>query len=403
MFSGARYSTEQLRNVPHELLTNAIDHLLWNSIATSESTAELRNAALLMEDYLLPKYPSPFLMVRVGDVRAYLSSPTTALELYNQALDSLKSDNIKDRVFEEFVHQFSSYTTACVEKQWADVQTKIFIQEWRPSKTLKTPEFSPFPPITANQIRDEWARLLGAGNGDAWKKLVTLLSVETNQIEDAFLLTNASTYEIITHGVAQGQVLCMPDSVLKDEEIIRDILKDTIRAYENLHAFQEESGELTPDLILDTHRILMRSSKINPEFTKYLNTGLTRTRTRKWVYITSANFNVQCCPPDEVDKELEYICRIGKQWIRNWKRNPYAVAAWLQTALGSCHPFEDGNGRTIRLLASIPLLQQGYPPICVPKEYEIDYYAAIRKSYNGDLAPLADCFAKEQTLKHSYP
>lgn len=86
----------------------------------------------------------------------------------------------------------------------------------------------------------------------------------------------------------------------------------TSQAYENLHAFQEESGELTPDLILDTHRILMRSSKINPEFTKYLNTGLTRTRTRKWVYITSANFNVQCCPPDEVDKELEYICRIGK-------------------------------------------------------------------------------------------
>ena len=103
----------------------------------------------------------------------------------------------------------------------------------------------------------------------------------------------------------------------------------------------------------------MRSSKINAEFTKYLNTGLTRTRTRKWVYITSANFNVECCPPDEVDKELSYICRIGKvlspssfvykdvlthafsqAMDKKLEEKSVCCCCLAPTALGSCHPFE---------------------------------------------------------------
>ena len=37
------------------------------------------------------------------------------------------------------------------------------------------------------------------------------------------------------------------------------------------------------------------------------------------------------------------------------------------------HPFFDGNGRVARLLANIPVLYAGFPPIVVPAEARMDY------------------------------
>jgi hypothetical protein len=48
----------------------------------ANSASELAKAALLWEDYFLPRYPSAFFLIRVGDVHSTLGSPTTALPLY---------------------------------------------------------------------------------------------------------------------------------------------------------------------------------------------------------------------------------------------------------------------------------------------------------------------------------
>jgi len=41
------------------------------------------------------------------------------------------------------------------------------------------------------------------------------------------------------------------------------------------------------------------------------------------------------------------------------------------------HPFFDGNGRLARLLANIPVLAAGYPPIVVPSESRLDYMGEL--------------------------
>ena len=43
------------------------------------------------------------------------------------------------------------------------------------------------------------------------------------------------------------------------------------------------------------------------------------------------------------------------------------------------HPFFDGNGRLARLLANIPVLAAGFPPIVVPSEARLDYIDALWK------------------------
>ncbi|KAI0319598.1 fido domain-containing protein [Amylostereum chailletii] len=121
----------------------------------------------------------------------------------------------------------------------------------------------------------------------------------------------------------------------------------------------------------------------------YVSAGKTRTETRKTVIITGV-YDVQCCPFPEVDHELEYICMMAKQWIKSWK-NPFATASWFHLILATCHPFDDGNGRLTRLLASIPLMQHGYPPISIGLTQRADYYSAINKAYKGDHTALVHC------------
>lgn len=51
------------------------------------------------------------------------------------------------------------------------------------------------------------------------------------------------------------------------------------------------------------------------------------------------------------------------------------------------HPFEDGNGRTGRILINYELLKNNIPPIVIPKEERIKYFELLR---NKDIIGLAE-------------
>lgn len=63
--------------------------------------------------------------------------------------------------------------------------------------------------------------------------------------------------------------------------------------------------------------------------------------------------------------------------------HPVEYAATLHRDFIYIHPFEDGNGRTARLLMNHALLSKGYPPVVISPYFKHDYIQALEQSHAG--------------------
>jgi Fic family protein len=59
--------------------------------------------------------------------------------------------------------------------------------------------------------------------------------------------------------------------------------------------------------------------------------------------------------------------------------NAIELAAWTHAEFVRIHPFQDGNGRTYRLIMNYQLMSCGFLPISIAKENRLDYYNALDK------------------------
>ena len=235
-------------------------------------------------------------------------------------------------------------------------------------------------------------------------------------------------------GIADSVIQPAAESRLHDTDKIRRILSDTLsvgdvalastemsptdrplrQAYGILDELLREPDKLDRSSICQAHARLMQTCRFL-EAGRYIPPGETRSITKTTVDIIGYN-SAQCCPFTEVDKEVDYICSMSKvrrrasrsdlldghrifpqQWIRSW-RNPFATASWIHFVLTRCNPFDvgvpimqcamslcswydpqDGNGRVARIIASIPLVKAGYPPISITLGQRTSYYTAIQQ------------------------
>ncbi|MDP1771120.1 MAG: Fic family protein [Methylobacter sp.] len=95
------------------------------------------------------------------------------------------------------------------------------------------------------------------------------------------------------------------------------------------------------------------------------------------------------------------IDSLMSQWLANLNvglsstytsQEAASVYADLHLSFVSIHPFFDGNGRMARLLANLPVLKSGFPPIVVPEEDRYQYKLVLSNYQNTipDLADLSD-------------
>lgn len=104
-----------------------------------------------------------------------------------------------------------------------------------------------------------------------------------------------------------------------------------------------------------------------------------------------------------------------KRWLMDFtelldkaRRPADAIATYVRAHIGfvRIHPFFDGNGRVARLVANIPVLRGGHPPIIVPMERRSDYIDLLweyqntvgKIKHNDPLMPEHPCIERFKVL-----
>ena len=102
--------------------------------------------------------------------------------------------------------------------------------------------------------------------------------------------------------------------------------------------------------------------------------------------------------------EPEETPALMEEWTRDFRRDLERTAHPLPLLLAESHwgflrihPFDDGNGRTARLLANYALLRKDLPPIVIKSEDRDRYIGALQNADLGSMLPLAQ-FMLESVL-----
>jgi Fic family protein len=205
------------------------------------------------------------------------------------------------------------------------------------------------------------------------------------------------TETLVEQGVTSALI---PHDAGESPELVAAMIGDAEAAIESLFTIVAGRQPLTIHLINQLHAAVTRSQ---PTTKKLVKVG-----DREWFedrpFIKGAFKQLenhvrlkdgrvhQYCPALQTPSEMENLVR----WHLEHERQglaPEVSAAWLHHRFTQVHPYEDGNGRVARLLASIVLIKAGWFPLVMTSDRNEDYRAALLDADLGDLGPLVQVFS----------
>jgi len=223
-------------------------------------------------------------------------------------------------------------------------------------------------------------------------------SIETGVIENVYHIDEGVTLILIEKGI-EASLIPHGASDRPADEVVR-IVRDHQGALDGLFAFVKQRRELSNSYICELHAQMLKhqtSTLGQDSLGQLVEIELVRGRFKKLPNnpsIPGIGLH-EYCPPEHVASEMDNLVA----WHRSHLKRgvPTEVeAAWLHHRFTQIHPFQDGNGRIARALASLVFIREGYFPLLLTRGTRAEYIEALGKADNGHLQPLIALFARVQ-------
>ncbi len=147
---------------------------------------------------------------------------------------------------------------------------------------------------------------------------------------------------------------------------------------------------LTEKFIRELHTLLLKESYEVDAVT--LDGKPTKKRINVGSYKTSANHVLTetgeifyFATPEETPAKMHDLMVWYNQKIKEVDKNPILIAAEFHYKFIRIHPFDDGNGRTARILMNFILMKFGYPPVIIKTEDKTNYFAVLQMADAGNI------------------
>ena len=207
-------------------------------------------------------------------------------------------------------------------------------------------------------------------DGDICKALMAQLRnlwTHTSTAIEGNTLTLGETAFVLEEG------LTISGKPLKDhEEVVGHA-----RAIDFVYDLIRRESDLTEKDLFDLHKAV-QTERI---FDVYKPVGAWKVEPNSTVVVSGdTQIIFEYASPKDVPELMQsWLSLFQKTCKENAANREGALTAYvyLHVSFVRIHPFWDGNGRMVRLIANVPVIRAGYPPIIIPKERRQEYIEAL--------------------------
>jgi Fic family protein len=260
---------------------------------------------------------------------------------------------------------------------------------------------SELPPLVTfwNEQAD---RLRQSGEFKAFnEKLRREIAIETGIIERLYTIDRGTTRLLIEQGI--NEALIPHGATDRPIKQVVSLIKDQETAVEGLFDFVGGQRTLSTFYIKQLHQVLTRHQQtteaLDPVNKQIIDVPLLHGDWKKQPNHPSrpedGSIIHYYCPPEQVTSEMERLIRLHCEH-RDQQVPPEIESAWLHHRFTQIHPFQDGNGRVARCLASLVFIQSSWFPLVLTRDDRATYLAALEEADQGNLLGLVNLFAKSQ-------
>lgn len=275
---------------------------------------------------------------------------------------------------------------------------------WQPETGITDIEV-PWKELAASEIesiRKIWAeqrdRLKGTSQLTQFTdRLSREWAIETGIIENLYQIDRGVTQTLIERGF-QAEFLTH-GSTNKPTSYVINLLKDQQDALDGIFDFIKQQRALSTSYIKELHAALVRSQDHTDAQDPSGNLIEIPLIKGDWKmqpnYPTKNGVIFAYCPPEQVASEMDRLVAMHQEHLDAGVA-PEVEAAWLHHRFSQIHPFQDGNGRVCRALASMVLVRAGLFPLVVTRDDKDKYLDALEAADKGSLTALVELFAALQ-------